>query len=333
MRRCLQGADENGEMPKLIYLVSEDQYFVSHRLPLAQAAKAAGYEVTVLTRCGTAVRTIREAGLTVIDFAMQRRGLSPLGLLREAWQLAAIYRGERPQLVHHVALRSVVVGALAARLAGVSAVVAALTGLGYLFTAEREGHWARRLLEKALPWILRPARVIVQNPADRALLEKLGVPRARLRLIPGSGVDVVAFRPVGRAPNPTPVVLMPSRMLWDKGVGEFVEAARALRGRGRFALAGDTDAGNPSAVPVETLRIWQQEGVIEWWGRQKDMPAVLARVDIVCLPSYREGMPKALLEAMACGLHCVTPPTRPAAATAWTMATTACWFRCEMSRR
>jgi len=111
-------------------------------------------------------------------------------------------------------------------------------GLGYLFTAEREGHWARRLLEKALPWILRPARVIVQNPADRALLENMGVPRARLRLIPGSGVDVAAFRPVGRAPNPTPVVLMPSRMLWDKGVGEFVEAARAARARSLRARGG-----------------------------------------------------------------------------------------------
>lgn len=292
--------------PKLLYLVTEDWYFVSHRLPLAIAAKAAGFEVAVIARAGHHRGEIEAAGLRLISFDMDRRGMNPLRLLREAGALARLYRQEKPDLVHHVALRPVVVGGLAAWMARVPAVVSAITGMGFLFTDGGRGGLARRLLTRLMPWLLGKGPVVVQNATDAAHLADWGVPEGRVRLIPGSGVDVQRFVPTDRTANPQPIVMLPSRLLWDKGVGEFVDAARKLQGRARFVLVGEADAGNPTAVPEAQLRAWQAEAVVEWWGRQDDMPAVLAKADIVCLPSYREGMPKALLEAMACGLPCVT---------------------------
>jgi glycosyltransferase involved in cell wall biosynthesis len=149
---------------------------------------------------------------------------------------------------------------------------------------------------------------IVQNPEDLALLERSGVALSHLRLIPGAGVDVHVFCPVPPPPEPVRIVLA-SRMLWDKGVGEFVDAARSLSGAGvnaRFILVGDPDPANPSSVPESTLRAWHGEHGVEWWGRREDMTAVLQAAHIACLPSYREGLPKSLLEAAACGLPIVT---------------------------
>jgi glycosyltransferase involved in cell wall biosynthesis len=288
----------------LVYLVTEDWYFVSHRLPLAVAAKQAGYDVVVVTRCGAKCAAIRAAGIDVVPFAMERRGLNPFTLLREVWQLSRLYRRLKPDLVHHVALRPVVVGGLAARLAGVPQVVAAVAGMGYAFTAGRGG-WLAWVLRQLLRLALARGVVIVQNPEDANAIAQLGVARQRIRLIPGAGVDVAIFTPAPEAPEP-PVVMLAARLLWDKGVGEFVEAARALRGRARFVLVGALDQGNPACVPRETLDAWVEEGIVEWWGERDDMPAVLRSAHIVCLPSYREGLPKALLEAMACGRPVVT---------------------------
>ncbi len=292
--------------PKLFFLVTEDWYFVSHRLELAVAAKAAGFEVVVITRAGRHRGEIEGSGLRLISFDMDRRGMNPMRVLREIWALARIYRQEKPDIVHHVALRPVVVGGLAARLARVPAVVSAITGMGFLFTDGGRSGWTRRLLIRFMPWLLAKGLVIVQNRTDLREIAGWGIPQERLRLIPGAGVGVDRFVPKERSPNRPLVVMLPSRLLWDKGVGEFVEAARRLKGRARFVLVGDADAGNPTAVPEEQLRVWQAEALVEWWGKMDEMPAVLAEADIVCLPSYREGMPKALLEAMACGKPCVT---------------------------
>ena len=298
--------------PKLLFLVTEDWYFVSHRLPLAVAAQSAGFEVVVATRAGQQADVIRNSGIRLIPFVMSRRGGNPFAEVMALWQL---YRREKPNLVHHVALKPVMFGALAAWLARVPAQVHAVAGLGWLFTSS---NGAVRLVRPVFRWILagllnRPhSLTIVQNPEDRSLLERSGLSAKRLRLIRGAGVDVQIFYPVVRVPEAVRIVLV-SRMLWDKGVGEFVEAARRLTeagGNARFVLVGAPDPANPASIPESTLRSWHGQHGVEWLGKRDDIPAILQAADIACLPSfYGEGLPKSLLEAAACGLPIVTTDT------------------------
>ncbi len=297
--------------PKLLFLVTEDWYFVSHRLPLAVAAREAGFDVVVATREGMHGQVIRDAGLKFIPFELSRRGGNPLA---EITKLTRLYRSERPAIVHHVALKPVLYGSLAARLVGVTQVVNAVAGLGWLFTS---GGLAARTVRPVVRGLLARllaasgSRTIVQNPDDQALLVRSGVPKDRLRLIRGAGVDTAAFSPAEEPPAFVTVVLA-ARMLWDKGVGEFVAAAKHLHDEGvfaRFVLVGEPDSANPASVPEASLRAWHGQDGIEWWGQRADMSAVLKQAHIACLPSYREGLPKSLLEAAACGLPIVTTDT------------------------
>ncbi|MEW5781105.1 MAG: glycosyltransferase family 4 protein [Pseudomonadota bacterium] len=288
----------------MVFLVTEDWYFVSHRLALAKAAKEAGFEVTVITRCNAECAAIEAAGLRVVPFDMARRGLNPLGLLHEVLGVARLYRKLKPDIVHHVALRPVVVGGLAAWIAGVRRVVSAIAGMGFAFTGGRGG-WLQQAMRALLRLALARGVVIVQNPDDAATVQGLGIAPERIRLIPGAGVDTARFAPRPE-PEGVPVVMLASRLLWDKGVGEFVEAARRLKGRARFVLVGAPDPGNPASVAEGDLYAWVQDRIVEWWGRRDDMAASLNEAHIVCLPSYREGLPKVLLEAMACGRACIT---------------------------
>jgi glycosyltransferase involved in cell wall biosynthesis len=290
---------------RLLFVVTEDWYFVSHRLALAVEARRAGFDVAVVTRFGSHRRAIEGAGLRAIPFEMNRRGLNPLALMREALALAGILRRERPDVVHLVALRPVVVGGLAVRMAGVSGIVSAVTGMGFLFTDGGRLPWVRRVVQRILPWLLSRGLTIVQNADDAKQLSAFGLSTERLRLIPGAGVDTAHFAP-GSEPEGKPVVMMAARLLWDKGIGEFIEAARAMRGSdARFVLVGSLDPDNPASVSRAEIEQWVSEGVVEWWGHSEDMAATLARADLVCLPSYREGLPKVLLEAMACGKACI----------------------------
>ena len=289
---------------KLLFVVTEDWYFVSHRLALAAAAQAAGFEVVVATRVGRHGEAIRAAGLRLVPFGLARTYGNPI---REILALVRLYRRERPDIVHHVALKPIMYGAVAARLARVPAQVNAVVGLGWLFTSAKG---VMRLIRPAARWILASllrtpgSLTIVQNPDDRALLIRSHLPESRIRLIRGAGVDTRVFAPAPEPAGPVCVVLA-ARMLWDKGVGEFVEAARLIRQAGiqaRFALVGDPDNDNPASVPEATLRSWHGQDGIEWWGRRDDMPSVYHAAHIACLPSYyREGLPKVLLEAAACG--------------------------------
>ena len=290
-------------------MVTEDWYFLSHRLPLALAAKALGHEVLVAVRPGDRGDEIEAAGIRLVPFEMDRRSMNPLKELGSALRLVRLFRQEQPDLVHLVALKPVLMGNLAARLAGVKSRVSAVAGLGFLFTEKGRGGRLMPLIRYFLAWSMRRSLVIVQNSDDRTLLKEMGLPSASLRLIRGAGVDLERFRIMPETET-TPVVMLPSRLLWDKGVGEFVDAARILKARGikvQFVLVGIPDADNPAAVSVEQLEAWVDEGVVEWWGYRQDMQNVLPQANIVCLPSYyREGVPKVLLEAMACGRAIVT---------------------------
>jgi glycosyltransferase involved in cell wall biosynthesis len=292
---------------KLLFFVTEDWYFWSHRLPIALAARDAGYEVVLVTRVSKLRTRIENEGIRVIPIDIRRSSLNPLLDMSALFALVAIYRRERPDVAHHVAVKPVLYGSLASKLTGIRRVVNALAGLGFLFVSSGvKARLLRPAVRRALRWALRGDghTVILQNPQDVAVLASDGLCRRnQVHLIRGSGVDLTRFCCVPEAFGPK-VVILAARMLWDKGVGEFVEAAKHLQAQGveaRFVLVGETDLANPAAVPDSQLRIWASEGVVECWGRREDMPEVLAAAHVVCLPSYGEGVPKILIEAAAVG--------------------------------
>jgi len=292
---------------KLLFLQTEDYTFWSHRLPFARAAKKAGYEVVVAAHEEAHGERIRAEGFRLVSLPWRRSGINPFYELYLLWRIVRLYTAERPDLVHQVTMKPVLYGTFAAAIAGVPAVVNTFTGLGFVFISS--GLKARALrvgIGAALRLALakRGSRTIFQNKDDLALFIGGGlIAGDRAELIRGSGVDTAAFAPTP-LPAGAPLVVLPARMLWDKGVGEFVSAARALRARGidaRFALVGDADEANPAAVPPAKLAEWKAEGAVEWWGHRADMDEVYRQASVVCLPSYREGLPKALMEAAACG--------------------------------
>jgi glycosyltransferase involved in cell wall biosynthesis len=296
--------------PRILYIINDPAFFLSHRLPVALEAKRSGYEVIVATGPGEGVEDILAAGLGHHCLPLARGGMNPWAELRLLGALARLYRSVKPDLVHLVTIKPVLYGGILARLMKVPSMVAAISGMGYLFTGTRQGV-TRRIAEVFYSLALghRNCKVIVQNQADREALQAMGaLGRKRDVLIPGSGVDLEQFWP-SQIPQGPPLVVLPARMLWDKGVGEFVQAAEILRKQGadaRFVLVGAHDPHNPSGVPLEQLETWQAQGSVEWWGQCRDMPEVLAKASLVVLPSYREGMPKALLEAAATGRAIVT---------------------------
>ena len=295
----------------LLFVITEDWYFCSHRLGLAEAAQRAGYRVTVATRVRSHGHVIRAAGLKLIPYENVRSGLNPFKELAALLRLIAIYRRERPDISHHVAMKPVIYGSIAARFAGTQHVVNAIAGMGWVFSNGGISGLLRPFVRAALRLALRSGTVIVQNPDDVNQVIRMGVPRDRIRHVAGSGVNLWEFqhRQHHAERSAVPLVVLPARLLWDKGVGEFVAAARILRKQGiaaRFMLAGQPDPLNPSSIPLSQVDAWVREGVIEHAGWVEDMAALFSLTDVVCLPSYREGLPKSLIEAAAAALPIVT---------------------------
>lgn len=298
----------NSERPHILYFVTEDWFFCSHFIERAVAAHQAGYQVTVLTRVREHGERIRAAGLTLIPIEIQRNGLNPFRELATLLQIAHIYRRERPALVHHFALKPIIYGTLASWLAAIKHCINAPVGMGFIFSSSSSlARLIRPVMQLSLRVLLNPpgSRVIFENADDLAESVKTGLVRAPSAvLIRGAGVDIATFKP-HREPHGIPKIVLVARMLWEKGIGEFVEAGRQLRARhiaARLLLIGAPDPENPASIPVTQLEAWARENVIEWWGYRSDVAAILAESHIVCLPSYyREGLPKALLEALAAG--------------------------------
>jgi glycosyltransferase involved in cell wall biosynthesis len=300
--------------PRILLVTNADWYFWSHRLPLARALQTLGCGVTVAAAAERGYgAAIEGAGFQFHPLRLRRRSTAVHRELQTVLELYRLYRQERPDLVHHITIKPILYGSVAAGWAGVPAVVNTIPGLGYTFSGSGPG---RLLLQGVVSLAYRVAlsgrrtRVIFQNPDDHQQFVSRGVvPSDRCVVIRGSGVDIFTFSPLPEPPGP-PVVLLASRLLWDKGVEEFVSAARELRGRGctcRMVLVGSPDRENPRSVTPADIAAWQGEGTIEWWGHRDDMPGVLGQSTIVVLPSYyREGVPKILLEAAACGRPVIT---------------------------
>jgi glycosyltransferase involved in cell wall biosynthesis len=304
--------------PKLLFLVTEDWYFWSHRLPVARAARDAGFEVVVAARVQDHGDEIRAEGFRLCPLAWRRRGDGILGAGRALFAIATLYRRERPDIVHLVALKPVLFGGVARRLSfarGIGpAQIAAVTGLGSgLIPASRFARLGRLAMGWAVRCAARGGRVIVQNPEDGAALAGFGIASARIVLIRGSGVDTDHFAPLPEPPGPpgqTVTIALVARMLRSKGVPDAVAAVRRLRAQGlaiELVLAGPTDPDNQDSLSAATLAALTAEPGVEWLGPVADVRAVWRRAAVAVLPStYGEGVPKALLEAAACGRAIVT---------------------------
>lgn len=293
-------------MKKILFIISEDWYFASHRLNLAQAAIAQGYEVAILTQPSGCRSYIEAQDIKVFDWSLNRGSLNPILELKSIWQLFKIMNQYSPDLIHAVALKPILYSSLVCKILNTEGRIFALGGLGYIFNSRKK---AAKILKKLIAILLRGAfsgpgtRVIVQNSDDFKKLISLNIANnLHTRLIKGAGVDTAKFFPMPE-PSGVPLIILPARLLFSKGIQDFIITARKLRLRGltaRFALIGDRDSHNPECIPISVINEWTNERLVEIWGHQKDMVSVFRQSSIVCLPSFSEGLPKALLEAASC---------------------------------
>jgi glycosyltransferase involved in cell wall biosynthesis len=295
--------------PRLLYLIPEDWNVCTHRLPLVRTAREAGFETTVVTRVRDHAAPIRETGADLIPMRMQRGYHGPLAEAAGLRDLVDIYRRVRPDIVHHVTPKSVLYGSIVARITRVPCVVNALAGLGSVYTSTgRRAALRRKAVSFAFRTLLRGrgSHLIVQNRDDRIFFHDIiGLPKSAITMIRGAGVDIDLFSPAPREPEPPIRFAVVTRLLGDKGIRETVEAARILccrRDDVRIVIAGDGDPFNPVSISDEEIAAWSRDGVVEMAGRVDDVAGLLHTCHAALLPSYREGLPKALLEAAACGL-------------------------------
>ncbi len=292
---------------KIVYVVNEASFFLSHREPLATEARRRGIEVVVACGEGTGEARLAARGIRCEAFPLSRSGGNPLKELRSFFALWRLYRRERPDIVHHVTIKPVIYGTPAARWSGVPAVVNAVPGMGFVFIRRGLLAQLRRLFVQLMYRLALShpnMRVIFQNTDDmQSFIDSGVVLRQEATLIRGSGVDLSSFRYLAEPPPPITFLLI-GRMIRHKGVLEFVAAAREVRERypeWRFQLVGDVDPGNPASLSQDELLDWSAEGTIEWLGRRDDVADLISDAHVVVMPSYREGLPKTLLEAAACG--------------------------------
>jgi glycosyltransferase involved in cell wall biosynthesis len=305
LKRAAMVAQGERAQGRLLYVVTEDWYFLSHRLPMARAARAAGFEVHVATRVQNGAAAIEAEGFILHPVPFARGRLSPISALSLVRALRRVVRDVDPDLCHFVSLQASIQGSIAA-LGTRAASVSALGGLGYTFSSPRP---KARLLRPFVSTLLRvmtnrPRRVaLVQNPDDRDCLISLGVASEHIKLIPGSGVDVEALQPLPEPSGPIKVAFV-GRLIEDKGIRTLIEAHRLLRRRGsdiELLIAGTPDPANPASIGEQEAAAWNREPGISWLGHVEDIANLWARAHFAALPSYGEGLPKSLLEAAACG--------------------------------
>ena len=299
---------------KLVILINDLSFFCSHRLPIAEAAMDKSIDVVIGygELGGADPQALEQKGLKVSFVPMKRGSINVLKDLQSLFYIWRFFKKEKPDIAHLVTIKPYLYGGLIARLTGIPALVTAISGLGALFIH-------KDLKSKILKFLLYPLYrlafnhsnqiVIVQNQEDAKVLRGWGVLNSnKVKLLKGSGVQLEEFINLEDAPG-IPVVCFASRLLLDKGVYDFVSAARLLKKRkiqARFFLAGDLDTQNPKGISMKDLKKIKEEGCVEILGYQKDIPSLYSRSHIICLPSYREGLPKTLLEAAAASRAVVT---------------------------
>lgn len=301
---------------KLYFVANQCSFIVSHRLDLLLEAQREGYDVNVLVGNSPneslekpALELLLKKGITVKTLNFRPTGLNPIMELLGFFQILLLLKSEKPEIIHTVSPKGMLYGGLAARLCRVKGLVIAVSGMGYLYTGA--GGVIRRMLTSALKYITNfilghpNLKIIVQNQDDLRYFAKR-VSTKSIVLIQGSGVDLSKYKNVKAEGQK--MVLFPARLLKDKGIFEFINAAAKLKTNfdsWRFVLAGAiTD--NPTSISQTELDNWLKEGTVEWYGQVNNMIPVFEESSIVCLPSYREGMPKSLLEAAAAGRAVVT---------------------------
>jgi len=301
--------------PKLLYVLTEDWFFHSHFLERAKAATASGFKVGIVARGSRCRNATLDEGFEFFDVPFKRSSLNPVNNIRVLLKLIHIYRSFLPNILHHVGAKPIMLGSIAASLVGIKTVINAPVGMGFIFSSERlYAKFLRPMVLMAYKLTLKlaPSKIIVENSDDLEMFINIGaVKRDSCYLIRGAGVDLNLFRPNMQTKDEVLVVLF-ARMLRDKGVREFYLAAKSLRShsvKARFILVGKPDPENPTSIPEKTLLLWDAEGFVEYWGWRDDISGILGQAELVCLPSYREGLPKTLLEACAAGVPIVTTDT------------------------
>jgi glycosyltransferase involved in cell wall biosynthesis len=290
---------------RLLYVVNEDWAFLLNRLPMARAARKAGFEVHVATCVNDGARAIEAEGFTLHPIPLRRGGISPLSALPAILALRQITGRIKPDIAHHSGLQCCVFGSIAA-FGRKFPFVSAMTGMGYVYTsATLRTRSLRAILKWLLPSLLgRPGGVVlVQNPDDRAALVDLGISKKRIVLIPGSGVDTDALQPLPEPEGPITYGFA-GRLLTDKGIRALVAAHGIVRGQGletNLLIAGNPDPANPASVSMQEVNEWTQRPGITWLGHVKDIAPLWRRCHFAVLPSHREGLPGSLMEAAACG--------------------------------
>jgi len=302
----------NLKQSRILFVFTEDWAFLSLFLDRAVAAKDAGYEVGVVVHCNKYEQTIKDYGLQVFPHNISRSGTNPLREISSILQMVKTFRSFRPTIIHLAALKPILIGSLASLFFPKSKIVNAPVGMGYIFSSsDRKARLLRPILRLVLRFVLGRKRTltIIENSDDlQTLVDGKFVKKSQIILIRGTGVKLEDFIPTPE-PAGQKVVLLVARMLRDKGVVEFVESARIIKRSHpdvNFWLVGDTDSGNPTSLSGEQIRAWESEGLVSWFGYREDVPQLLQQCHIVCLPSYREGFGKVLIEAGAAQRAVVT---------------------------
>ncbi|MHA1539264.1 MAG: glycosyltransferase family 4 protein [Alphaproteobacteria bacterium] len=291
---------------KLLFFVAEDWYFYSHRFVLAAIAQKKGFDVVVATRVSTLQKEIEDAGLKLIPLNhFRRRSRNPITFLRGIFEIYKIYKTERPDIVHHVAMKPILFGSLAAKITRIPLRVNTIAGLGQIFTAEKG---LLRILRPFVKFSLRllinnkKNHIIFQNEDDKTAFRFLK--KAETHLIRGVGINTDYFQTLPDPQNKRLIVAFVGRFLWHKGIRDFIVAAQLVKRNGldvRMIMVGKTDEDSPSAIPLERIQQWDRQSLIEYWGYATDIREVWKQANVAVLPSFGEGLPKSLVEAAACG--------------------------------